>query len=158
MLKLYNNLKTGRPYIKGYFNGNKNKLYNMEELVSIYLKQLFELLFSKIKFMGDKNNKSININIVITIPNYFNYFQRKVIEKIFLTQIFSNNNNSSNNSSEESQINTHKNNNNLLSLFGKYNVQIKNIKIENSSNLGYLFAFQKLMDSNAKNINKNLIL
>ena len=157
--KLYNNLKTRRPYIKGYFNGNKNKLYNMEELVSIYLKQLFELLFSKIKFKGDKNNKSININIVITVPNYFNYFQRKVIEKIFLTQIFSNNNNnSSNNSSEESQINIHKNNSNLFNLFGKYNVQIKNIKIENSSNLGYLFAFQKLLDNNETNINKNLIL
>lgn len=159
--KLYNNLKTERPYIKGNFNGSKNKSYNMEELVSIYLKNLFELLFNKIKFMGDKTNKSININIVITVPNYFNYFQRKVIEKIFLTQIFSNNNNnnSSNNSSEDSQSNAQKNSNNLLNLFGKYNIQIKNIKIENSSNLGYLYTFQKLLESNTKkNIKKNLIV
>jgi len=111
--------------------------------------------------MGDKTNKSININIVITVPNYFNYFQRKVIEKIFLTQIFSNNNNnnSSNNSSEDSQSNAQKNSNNLLNLFGKYNIQIKNIKIENSSNLGYLYTFQKLLESNTKkNIKKNLIV
>ena len=34
--KIYNNIKTGRPYIKGYFNGYKNKIYNFEDLLSLY--------------------------------------------------------------------------------------------------------------------------
>ena len=158
--KIYNNIKTGRPYIKGYYNGYKNKIYNFEDLLSLYLRKLFELLFNKIKVKNSKgNNNLIKINIVVTVPNNFNYFQRKVIEKIFQTQLFPKNktNNISNYFSED---NNKKNNNNKTELysFGKYNIQMNNIKIENSSNIGYLYLFQRQIENNFKKINKNIML
>jgi len=156
--KLYNNIKTGRPYIKGYYNGYKNKIYNFEDLLSLYLRKLFELLFNKIKFKDSSdNNNLIKINIVVSVPNHFNYFQRKVVEKIFQTQLFpkiKKNNNLSNYYYED---NINKNKVELYS-FGKYNIQINNIKIENSSNIGYLYLFQKQIENNFKKINKNIIL
>ena len=156
--KLYNNIKSGRPYIKGYYNGYKNKIYNFEDLLSLYLRKLFELLFNKIKFKDSSdNNNLIKINIVVSVPNHFNYFQRKVVEKIFQTQLFpkiKKNNNLSNYYSED---NINKNKVELYS-FGKYNIQINNIKIENSSNIGYLYLFQKQIENNFKIINKNIIL
>ena len=149
--KLYNNLNTGRPYIKGYLNEFKNKIYHIEELLTLYLRKLFELLFSKIKIKNDRNNNLIKINIVITVPNNFNYFQMKVIKNIFLTQIFQKKNINNN----KKNINNDKNN--MLNIFEKYNIQVNNIKIENSSNIGYLYLYQMLIDNNL-NINKNIIL
>ena len=38
--------------------------------------------FKNIKIKNEKNNNNlINLNIIIVVPNSFNYFQRKVIEK-----------------------------------------------------------------------------
>ena len=59
-------------------------------ILKIYLVYiLFELLFNKIKIKNTSdNNNLIKINIVVSVPNHFNYFQRKVVEKIFQTQLF----------------------------------------------------------------------
>ena len=68
--KIYNREETKTPYIKGYYNGYKNKIYNFEDLLSLYLRKLFELLFSKIKIKNENSNINyiININLVITVP------------------------------------------------------------------------------------------
>ena len=158
--KIYNNEKSKKPYAKGYSNEHKNKIYNFEDLLSLYLRKVFELLFSKFKFKNDRNNTLIKINIIVTVPNNFNYIQRKVIEKIFLTQLFPksaiNNNNISNYYSEDNKNNI--NNKPQLYTYGKYNIQIKNIKIENSSNIGYLYLFQKQIENNNNKLSKNVIL
>ena len=148
--KIYNNVKTGRPYIKVYYNDNKNKIYNFEDLLSLFLRKLFELLFSKFKFKNDNNNKNsdnlININIIVTVPNNFNYFQRKVVEKIFQIQLFQkekiNLRNSISNFYSEDNKNKNKAKNDLYT-FGKFKIKNNNIKIENSSNIGYIYLFQK---------------
>ena len=146
--KIYNNKATGRPYIKGFNNGYKNKIYNFEDLLSLYLRKLFELLFSKIKIKNENNNINnlININLVIAVPNNINYFQRKVIEKIFQTQLF-----------PKENINN-KNTTDLVYSFGTNKIKIKNIKIESNSNLGYLYLFQKQIENNFNKLNKNVLL
>ena len=136
--KLYNNVKTGRPYIKVIYNNRKTKIYNVEDLLTLYLKKLFDLLFSKIilqKNYNNNNNSKIELNLVVTVPNCFNYFQRKVIEKILKTQIFPPKNNR-----KKDNYNNHlyKINSNY------YDIILKNIKIESCSNLGYLYMFKKL--------------
>jgi len=143
--KLYNNAKTGKPYIKGNHKSFRNKIYNIEDILTLFLKNLFDIFFSKIKIKKSKC-KLLKINFVVTVPDYFNYLQRKVLEKIFLTQLFDTN----------SKIK----NKEYIYYLGKNNienVQIKNIKIENSSNLGFLFPFQN--NENIKNNkNSNVIL
>ena len=136
--KLYNNNKTERPYVKINQKNYRNKIYNMEDILTLFLKNIFELFFSKIK-IKEKKCDLIKINFIITVPNNFNYLQRKVIEKIFLTQLF----------------NKKPNKENLyyLGKNGIENIQIKNIKIENSSNLGFLYYFQKEIE-NANNEEK----
>ena len=159
--KIYNNEKigekAGRPYVKGNYNGNRNKIYNFEDLLSLYLRKIFELLFNKIKIKTEKNNKNnlLNINIVVTVPNSFNYFQRKVIEKIFQTQLFQKDKKSNIISNYYSENNKNKNE---VFEFGKYKIKINNIKIENSSNVGYLYLFQKQIENNFNKLNKNIIL
>ena len=148
--KIYNNTKTGTLYIKGYNTKYKNKKYNFEDLLSLYLRKLFELLFNKIKIKNQNNNlnNTININLVISVPNYFNYFQRKVIEKIFQTQLF-----------PKEKINISNNNkSDIVYLLGNYKIKIKNLKIENNSNIGYLYLFQKQIENNFNKINKNILL
>jgi molecular chaperone DnaK (HSP70) len=158
--KLYHNIKTGRPYVKINNNIYKNKVYNFEDLLSLYLRKLFQLLFSKFKIKNDKKNNLLKINIIVTVPNDFNYSQRKVIEKIFLTQLFPRKlakDTLSNYYSEDNKKNC-KNNSTQLYTYGIYNIQIKNIKIENSSNIGYLYLFQKQIENNFNNYNKKIIL
>ena len=140
--KLYNNTKTGKPYIKGYHKSFRNKIYNIEDILTLFLKNLFDIFFSKIKIKKSKC-KLLKINFVVTVPNYFNYLQRKVLEKIFLTQLFDTN----------SKIK----NKEYIYYLGKNNIeniQIKNIKIENSSNLGFLYPFQ----SNENDKNKSNVI
>ena len=126
--KLYNNNKTERPYVKINHKNYKNKIYTMEDILTLFLKNIFELFFSKIK-IKEKKCDLLKINFVITVPNNFNYLQRKVVEKIFLTQLFNRNSN---------EVNIY-----YIGKNGIQNIQIKNIKIENSSNLGFLYYFQK---------------
>ena len=152
--KIYN-IKTDQPYIKSFSIINKNKNYNFEDLLSLYLRKLFEQLFNSIEIKKNNKDNLIKINIVVTLPNNFTYFQRKIIEKIFQTQLFQ----------KEKKINNNNilkvnkiNNSQVLYSFGKYNIQIKNIKIENSSNIGYLYLYQKQIENNFKRKNKNIIL
>ena len=156
--KIYNNIKTGKPYVKGVNNQFKNKVYNFEDLLSLYLRKLFKLLFNKINIKNDKKNNLIKINIIVTVPNNYNYFQRKIIEKIFLTQLFSKKNLNIDIPINYSENNKIINNKTQLYAFGKYNIQIKNIKIENSSNIGYLYLFQNQIENNLNNSNKKIIL
>ena len=140
--KLFKSKKANRPFIEGYDKNFRNKAYYMEDILTLFLNNIFEQFFSKIKIKSKKCNL-LNINFVITVPNNFNYLQRKIVEKIFLTQLFKNNSN---------KIKTEKNN---IYYFGKNNIesiQIKNIKIESCSNLGFLYNYQKQLENN-QNVN-----
>ena len=137
--KLYNDDKTKKPYIKGWHKSFRSKIYNMEDLLSLFLRKIFENFLEKIK-LTKKSNK-IQINLIVSVPNNFNYLQRKAIEKIFLTQLFTNYNDKKN-----------------LFYYGKdgiENILIKNIKIESSSNLGFLYEF---FQKNDKYKSKNVII
>ena len=126
---------TKKPFIKINSSRFKNKIYNIEEILTLFLKNIFDLFFAKIKIKEKKCNL-LKINFVISVPNYFSYFQRKTIEKIFLTQLFN-----KNKKRKENIYYLGKNN--------IENIQIKNIKIENSSNLGYLYPFIKKNNKNS---------
>ena len=160
-----NEENNGRIYIKINYCGKKNKIYYIENLLILFFEYLFKKLFDKILIEEDKlkdKNKfdlnSLNINICVTVPNYFNYIKRKVLEKIFQKHIFQNlnisinynfnynydinninNNNSSLSSSKQSTFSTTTNFVNINNNYNKKNKNIKlleiklnNIKIENS--------------------------
>ena len=104
------------PSIKiSNFNGKKCIYYDIEDLLIIYLQKLFELFFSKIIINNDKAIK-LTMNLVIAVPNYFSYTQRKIIERIFKNKLFSQN--------LESNLN-----------YNGYNIILNNLLIENVSNL-----------------------
>ena len=132
----YNDNKKEKPYIKGFYKSTKNKIYYAEDILTLFLKNIFHIFFSKIKTKKSKCDL-LKINFVVTVPNNFNYLQRKVIEKIFLTQLFNSN---TKNKSKENIYYLGKNN--------IENIQIKNIKIENSSNLGFLYSYLKQLENN----------
>jgi molecular chaperone DnaK (HSP70) len=121
--KLYKSEEKNKLYIKIDFNGEKGKIFYIEDLLIIYLKKLFKLFFNKIEIdekskINDNNqnsNKNLSINLVVSVPNYFNYSHRKIIENIFKNNIFPN----------------HKSINSFLN----YNVIMTKFKIENGSSL-----------------------
>ena len=137
---IYYDEKSNKPYIKIKYN-NKYINYDFEEILTIFLKKLFELFFNRIIF--DNRNKLIelNINIVVTIPNYYNYIQRKIVEKIFVNKLFP-------------KIEEYKKNKIFIkpNIYGKYNIQLNNIQIENVSNLTYYSIIEK---DNINYINNN---
>ena len=152
--KLYYNEDLCRPYVKISYNKQKNRIFFFEDLLSIYLKKLLEIFFTKIKLINENNNL-INLVLVVTVPNSYNYLQRKIIEKIFQTQIFPQNNeislgdnvtyeNKQNNNfdigSGSSNNDTHKNIKKSL-LYSGYKIVLKDIKIENASNVAPLCLF-----------------
>ena len=148
----------GRIFIKINCFGKKNKTFYIENLLILYIEKLFKLLFSKIIIEEDeikeknKNNLIIlNININVTIPSYFSYIKRKVLEKIFQKHIFQklniNNNNcelininyntvsgSSSKQSTASTINYINNSNHKKNKNKNIEINLNNIKIENSPN------------------------
>ena len=104
------------PSIKvSNFKGKKYVYYTIEDLLAIYLQKLFELFFSKIIINNEELTK-ITMNIVITVPNYYSYIQRKIIERIFKNKLFS--------QYLESNLN-----------YNGYNITVNNLLIENVSNL-----------------------
>ena len=129
--KLYNDSQNNLPYVKVKTNNNDNnfKNYYIEDLLVIYLKKLFDLFFSKIIIDCDNNTnntfweyKILDINLIITVPNYYSYFQRNILTKIFENIIFPKN---TNNNSEQ-----------IIKIYSKkYIIQLNNIKIENATNL-----------------------
>ena len=141
--KLYSDSENDRPYIKINFIKNEKKFY-IEDLLNLFLKKLFEKFFKKIIIdeNPDKNNKNkdkyiINIILVVTIPNNLNYFQRKVIEKIFQRQIFPEIN--SNKQNVSTSLNSNENNNTKKRrLYNGYQINLKKIKLENASSIASL--------------------
>jgi hypothetical protein len=128
--------KENKPFIRINFN-NKEKMFNFEDLFTIYMKKLFEKFFTKI-YLIDKNSninddKAIKIILTIAIPDNLSYFQRKIIEKIFQSQIFPSNSNK---------------------LYNGYKINLKDIKIINASSLIHLS--YKPNDNN-DNINNNIL-
>ena len=161
---IYNNSKLNIPYIK-IKNGNfkfdkKNKDidYTFEEILSIYLKKVFEIFFNKLKFNNIDNKENyynmnaskyidIKININVGVPNYFNYLQRELIKKIFITNLF-----------KKKKI-YKKNNFSIKSnIYGIYNIQLNDIKIENVSNLSSFCLFDKYINNNIQKISKNYLI
>ena len=143
--KLIKIKKANRPYVEGYNKNFRIRAYNMDEILTLFLNKIFELFFSKIKIKTKKCNL-LKINFVITVPNNFNYSQRKIVEKIFLTQLFQNN------------FNKNKSEKNNIYYFGKNNIeniQVKNIKIESCSNLGFIYNYKKQLENNTNSNNEN---
>jgi hypothetical protein len=152
---LYSEEKTNKPYVR-IKEKNKNKenkskyiCYNFEDILTIFLQKLFEKFFNKIMTgnkIEEKNNdkkenvniyKLLDINIVVSVPNYFNYTQRKIIENIFTSKLFP-------------KIEIHKKDKTLIksNIYGKYNIQLNSIKIESVSNLTSFCLINKDIASN----------
>ena len=95
------------------------------------------------------DNNMINLILVVTVSNNYNYLQRKIIEKIIQTQIFPVNkgvklNNSfyeNNNMTPNNRINKNKK---KLNLYSGYTIILKDIKIENGSSIAALSLFKKI--------------
>ena len=85
----------------------------------ILLLKLFQKFFDKIDVIGNDNN-FLQINLVIAIPDDINYFQRKIIEKIFQSQIFPSFIDSNDSSSDNSKKNYKVLEVNLLRLYIYY--------------------------------------
>ena len=128
--KLYPDKESGRPFVKLSINKKDKKKYFIEDLINIFLKKLFNLFFQKIIVNedSDKNDNVIKLNIilVVTVPNDFTYFQRQVLLKIFEKQIF------------PQSSNQDKNFNKYKKLYNNYQINLKKIKIENSSSISTL--------------------
>ena len=126
--KLYKNDKNMRPYIKIDFNGQKEKIFYLEDILSLFLQKLFEEFFSKI-ILKNPFNKSIKLYLELSLPNYLSYLQKKIIEKIFQNQLFSNN-----------------------KTYSGYNINLKKIKLENSINIACLYKGLGCVNNFDKNI------
>ena len=149
--KLYSDNDNDRPYIKINFIKNEKK-FHIEDLLHFFLRKLFEKFFKKI--IIDENpeinnmNKDkyiLNIILVVTIPNNLNYFQRKVIEKIFQRQIFPEINIDSINNTRQNTISTSNSNNTdcnnvnkNIKIYNGYQINLKKIKLENASSIASL--------------------
>ena len=154
--KIYSNENSSsRPYIKISFNSHKEKQYYFEDLFTIYMIKLFEIIFTEIEIENkDKNNKNIiQLSLVVGISDNLSYFQRKIIEKIFQTQVFPecisemgnnmNDNKLDNLSITSSKLSTSQSANSIQSkrrkkFYGGYQIILKDIKVENSSSISSL--------------------
>ena len=131
--KIYKNSQTSRPYIKVNHDNQKEKIFYFEDILSMFIQKLFETFFKKIILKNDsKGNKSKDIKLCLQLglPNYLNYIQKKIIEKIFQNQIFSEN-----------------------TTYNGYNVTLQKIKLENSTNIMCLY--NEL--GNLNNFQKNIL-
>ena len=101
----YNNNEENRPYIKINFGPQKDKIFYFENILSIFLQKMFEIIFSKVNLENSSNyntqekrknneeedfsnNTTLNTVLVLTVPNYFTFYQRKLLENIIKTEIF----------------------------------------------------------------------
>ena len=137
--KLYNDEKNNKPYVKVSV-----KIYYIEDLLILYLKKLFDVFFSKIIIENNINNKynTIEINLVISVPNNYTYHQRMIIEKIFRNNLFPNINN----------IAISKNSEKIIKTYGRnYVIRLNGLKIENITNLA-AFSLSSKNDNQIKNI------
>ena len=113
-----------KPFIKIKTREEKKEIekkYYFEDILILFLKNIFNLVFQKItceyiKTDTSKNKKAnLKINLSVAIPNCFNYYQRKILEKIFFTEIFPKN-----------------------CVYGEYQIELENIIIEGRSCLAGL--------------------
>ena len=122
---------------------------------------MFEFVFNKVKLENNSNynteekkkgendedlNKTINklnIILVLTVPSYFNYYQRQLLEKIIKTEIFPKINN---------------NNNENIKTYGKYTINLLEIKIENASSIASVCLNSNYDNASNKNLNKNTLI
>ena len=142
--KIYKDEKN-RPFF--WINsGKKSNKFYPEDLISYFIKKLFKIFFNKIicEENLEDNITSINIILVICVPNNFTYFQRKVLQKIFEKQIFPSeqNNEKENSNSNSNKFNSNDNESynsmNGIKLYNNYLINLKEIKIENVSSIAAL--------------------
>ena len=126
--KLFKNEKNMRPYTKIDFNGQKEKIFYLEDILTLFLQKLFEELFSKV-ILKNPFNSSIKLYLELSLPNYLSYLQKKIIEKIFQNQLFSNN-----------------------KTYSGYSISLKKIKLENSINIACLYKELGCVNNFDKNI------
>ena len=163
----YNDNIYSRPFIKMDFENKKERKLYFEDLFTLYIKKLFEIFFEEFEIENkDKklNQNLIQISLVIAVPDNFNYFQRKILEKLFQTQIFPENieitNNNPENKNENLSIGSSKSSTSLSSsknksrktIYGGYQISLKKIKIENNSSIATLSL------KSINNIQRNVLL
>ena len=91
---------SNKPFVKIKSNEGEEKIYYFEEILILFLKKLFDLIFQKISIDNINNLRknlenrqiSLTLNLIVSIPNYFSFYQRKLLEKIILYEIFPENN------------------------------------------------------------------
>ena len=152
-----------KPYIKINYGSQKDIILYFENILSIFLEKLFEFVFNRVVVENsptsdNKNNNkengeeiySINnsdiitlkIVLVLTVPNYFSYYQRKLLENIFKNEIFPD-----------------INNNELKKIYGKYRINLLGLRIENASSIASLCLNNYDNDSNnSDNKNNNILI
>ena len=136
--KIFKNENNNRPYVKINFNGQKNKSFYFEDILSLYLKNLFEFFFNRITLKNEKTEEThINLYLELALPNYLNYLQKKIIEKIFNNQIFPHN-----------------------VIYNGYSINLIKINFENLSSISYLYdIIRKNEDETITNsIYKNVLI
>ena len=132
----YTNDEENRPYIKIDFGPQKDKIFYFESIINIFLEKMFELIFNKVNLENTYNNTeeklkneeqteynniiTLNIVLVLTVPNHFSFSQRKIIENIIQNQIFPSINNSE------------------FKVYGHYRINLVKLGIENASSIGSL--------------------
>ena len=155
----YTNNEENRPYIKINFGPQKDKIFYFENILSIFLQKLFEIIFNKVNLENSSNynteekikhgkeedsstnNITLNTVLVLTVPNYFTYYQRKLLENIIKTEIFPEINNEN------------------LKIYGKYKINLIGIKIENASSIGTICLNTNYdFNNNNKSNNNNILI
>jgi len=116
--------KYNKPYIiiKAKEEQNeKDKMYYFEDILVLFLKKLFNLVFQKITLESKSDDSEkhmqplLSLNLVVSIPNCFTYYQRKLLEKILYTEVFPNN-----------------------CIYGGYQINLENIGIESRTGMACL--------------------
>ena len=165
--KIYTNENlSSSPYIKIDYNNKKEKKFFFEDLFIIYIQKLFEIFFKEVEIENnDKENEKniIQLILVISVPDNFNYFQRKIIEKLFQTEIFlqfsdinnynidiKQDNVSTTSSKLSTSLSYNSTNKRKKKLYGRYQIILKDIKIESCSSIANLCL--KTINSNNQNI------
>ena len=154
----YTNDENNKPYIKINFGPQKDKIFYFENILSIFLEKMFENIFNNVNLENSskyntqeklkegeedyiRNTITLNTILVITVPNYFSYYQRKLIEKIFKDEIFP-------------EIND----NEFLKIYGNYKINLIGLKIENASSIASLCLCNNYDYNNLKNNNNNILI
>ena len=128
--KIYKDESINKPYIKINYNGQNGKEFYFEDILSLFIQQLFEIFFKKIILTNNSSN-NINLYLELSLPNYLNFLQKKIIEKLLQNNIFYDNNS-----------------------YNGYNIYLQNIKLENATNLANLYNDL----SNINNYEKNILV